>query len=197
MTQYEKREIVKTLLPSGKLLPEEISVNCGISLATVYNVKRRLDEGVPLSHQKGAGRPNYLRSSIKLSILHQVRCKPYLSLRTLASRTGNQASYQTVRRVLKDQSYNKPYPVQIPMLSEKNHMYRIEWAKKYKYSKKQWAQTILLDEISIWLSRGRLRMWTKSNKKGSPQQRSMSQRYTCGLHSHLWVHSHCAFSLTI
>ncbi|KAI6654408.1 hypothetical protein LOD99_804 [Oopsacas minuta] len=99
MTQYEKREIVKTLLQSGKLLPKEISVNCGISLATVYNVKRRLDEGVPLSHQKGAGRPNNLRSSIKLSILHRVRCKPYLSLRTLASRTGNKASYQTVRRV--------------------------------------------------------------------------------------------------
>ncbi|KAI6647168.1 hypothetical protein LOD99_8828 [Oopsacas minuta] len=119
MTQYEKKEIVKTLLQSGKLLPKEISVNCGISLATIYNVKRQLDEGVPLSHQKGARRPNNLRSSIKLSILHRVRCKPYLSLRILASRTGNKASYQTVRRVLKDKSYNKPYPVQIPMLSEK------------------------------------------------------------------------------
>ncbi|KAI6648628.1 hypothetical protein LOD99_7985 [Oopsacas minuta] len=119
MTQYEKREIVKTLLQFGKLFPKEISVNCGISLATVYNVERRLDEGVSLSHQKGAGAPNYLRSSIRLSILHQVRCKPYLSLRTLASRTGNKAYYQTVRRVLKDQSYNKPYPIQIPTLSEK------------------------------------------------------------------------------
>ncbi|KAI6648230.1 hypothetical protein LOD99_12039 [Oopsacas minuta] len=197
MTHYGKRKIVKTLLESGKLLPKEISVNYGISSATVYNVKRRLDEGVPLSHQKGAGRPNNLRSSIKLSILHRVRCKPYLSLRALASRTGNQASYQTVRRVLKDKSYNKPYPVQIPMLSEKNRMYRIEWAKKYEYSKKQWAQTIFLDEMSIWLSRGRLRMWTNSNKKRIAPQRSMSQRYTCVLHSHLWVHSHCAFSLTI
>ena len=66
MTQYEKGQIVKTLLLLGELLPKEISGKCRVSLATVYDVKRRLDEGVTLSHQKGAGRPSNLRSAIKL-----------------------------------------------------------------------------------------------------------------------------------
>ena len=165
MNQRERREVVKTLLQSGQLSPKKISKNIGISLATVYNIKGRLDTGIPLSHQKGARRPNTLRSAIKHSVIHQVRCKPYLSLRTLASRVPHKASYQTVRRVLKDQSYTKRYPVKTPMLSEKNRIYRISWAKKYKYPKKQWAQTIFLDEMSIWLSRGRIMMWTKSDKK--------------------------------
>ena len=76
MNQRERREVVKTLLQSGQLCPKEISKNTGISLATVYNIKGRLETGIPLSHQKGAGRPNTLRSAIKHSVIHQVRCKP-------------------------------------------------------------------------------------------------------------------------
>ena len=41
------------------------------------------------------------------------RYDTYLSLRTLASRVLHKAPYQTVRQVLKDQSYSKCYPVKI------------------------------------------------------------------------------------
>ena len=51
------------------------------------------------------------------------------------------------------------------MISEKNRLYRIKWAKKHAYPKKACSQTIFLDEMSIWLSRGNLKMWTKSGRK--------------------------------
>ena len=46
--------------------------------------------------------------------------------------------------MLKDQYYTKPYPTKTPMLSEKNRIYRLRWAKKYKYPKKEWANTVFL-----------------------------------------------------
>ena len=51
------------------------------------------------------------------------------------------------------------------MLSEKNRLFRIQWAKKFKYPKKQWAKTVFADEMSIWLSRGQIKMWTKSDRE--------------------------------
>ncbi|KAI6655306.1 hypothetical protein LOD99_2141 [Oopsacas minuta] len=51
------------------------------------------------------------------------------------------------------------------MISEKNRLARLQWAKKYKYPKKAWYQTVFIDEMSIWLARGRIKMWTKSGQK--------------------------------
>ena len=51
MTQIVKREMIKTLLQSKQLSPKQIFKNVGISLATVYNVKARLDAGGEISHK--------------------------------------------------------------------------------------------------------------------------------------------------
>ena len=50
-------------------------------------------------------------------------------------------------------------------MSEKNRLARVQWAKKHKYPKKAWNKTVYTDERSIWLSRGRIKMWTKSDTK--------------------------------
>ena len=50
----------------------------------------------------------------------------------------------------------------VPMLSEKNRLLRLDWAKKNMY--KHWYRAVFSDEASFWLRSGRLRMWTKSNK---------------------------------
>ena len=81
LSQLRKRQIVDTLLTSTKYSPKEIARRVDISSATVYNVKSRQK----LVHKKGAGRPNTLRNGIKLSLCQQIRRKPSLSMRTLAS----------------------------------------------------------------------------------------------------------------
>ena len=164
MSQLRKRRIVDTLLTSTNYSPKEIARRADVSLATVYNMKSRRRSHSKLEHKKGAGRPKTLRNRIKPSLCQQIRRKPYLSLRTLASQESIGASFSTVGRALRDLDYSKHSPSTIPMLSEKNRLYRIKWAKKYAYPKKAWSQTIL-DEMSIWLSRGNLQMWAKSGRK--------------------------------
>ena len=161
MSQLRKRQLVDTLLTSTNYSPKEIARRADVSLATVYNVKSRQK----LEHKKGAGRPKTIRNRIKPSLCQQIRRKPFLSLRTLASQQSIGASFSTVGRALRDLDYSKHSPCKIPMISEKNRLYRIKWAKKHACPKKAWSQTTFLDEMSIWLSRGNLKMWTKSGRK--------------------------------
>ena len=91
---------------------------------------------------------------------------------------------------LKDMSYTKSYPTLAPMLSEIHKINRVKWAKKYKYPAKDWSKTIFVDEMSKWLSRGRIRMWTKRGKKESVLQRNIAQKSTFGRLFHLWEFFH-------
>ena len=143
---------------------QDISNSLGVSLSTVYRVKSRSSNSAGLGRKKGSGRPPKLRLSIQRSIAQQIKCKPYLSLRTLAHLAPGTPSHETVRRALKRLDYKKKYPANPPLVSERNRTYRVQWARKFKYPKKLWYQTIFADEMSIWLSRGKIKMWTKSDK---------------------------------
>ena len=165
MAQVKKRILIDALISSGIHSKREVAKVAGVSLATVYNVMAKKKSASSLTHRKGAGGPGCLRNSIRRIVSQQIRRTPYLSSRNLASQPGVNASFSTVCRALSDLEYSKKYPDKTPMLSEKNRLYCIVWAKKYMYPKKSWMQTIFLDEMSIWLSRGRIKMWTKSGKK--------------------------------
>ena len=165
MSQKLKRTQIETLLNNSGLSVKEISRKLDVSVATVYRVKSRKQDNIGLEHRKGAGRPSKLRLSIRKSISQQIRRKPYLSLRTLANLVPGKPSHETVWRAMKDLNYTKKYPTNRPMVSEKNRLARVQWAKKHKCPKKAWYNTVYTDEMSIWLSRGRIKMWTKSDTK--------------------------------
>ncbi|KAI6647445.1 hypothetical protein LOD99_12441 [Oopsacas minuta] len=77
----------------------------------------------------------------------------------MANKCPVTTSKNTVARALKKLRYTKPYPSPIPLLSEKNRISRIEWAEKNLSN--DWQHAISADEASIWIARGRIRMWTK------------------------------------
>ena len=164
MDQKQIREAIDVLLKRGQLSMKAISNSLGVSLSTVYRVKSRISKSVGLGRKKGSGRPPRLRLSIQRSLAQQIKHKPYLSLRSLANLAPGRPSYETVRRALKRLDYKKNYPSNPPLVSETNRIYRVKWARKNKYPKKFWYRTIFADEMSIWLSRGKIKMWTKSNK---------------------------------
>ena len=134
MSQKLKRTQIETLLNNSGLSVKEISRKLGVSVATVYRVKSRKQDNIGLEHRKG--RPSKLRLSIRKSISQQIRSKPYLSLRTLANLVPGKASHETVWRAMKDLDYTKKYPTNRPMVSEKNRLARVQWAKKHNYPKK-------------------------------------------------------------
>ena len=85
----------------------------------------------------------------------------------------------TVSRCLKGLDYSKPYPKSIPMLSEKNRLMRVNWAKNNIQTR--WEHAIFADEASIWLRRGGVRMWTKSGIVRSQPTVKHSQKI------HIWA----------
>ena len=167
MAQRIKRDLVRTLLETNKLSPKEISEEASVSLATVYNVKNKLKAGDTLEHAKGGGRPGDKQHRIARSVAQYIKQDDARSVREIASEINNKGglsvSKDTVHRCLRRMDYSKPKPYTVPMLSNKNRLKRLDWAKKNK--RKMWSRAIFADEASFWLSRGKIRMWTKSGKK--------------------------------
>ena len=77
--------------------------------------------------------------------------------------------------------YQKGFPTAVPMLSEANRSKRILWAKKNKRTR--WQHAIFADEAVFWLSRGRVKIWTKGNKNDFILQQNTRLKYTYGLPS--------------
>ena len=113
-----------------------------------------------MKHRKGGGRPSKLAPLLRNSIAQQIRRTPYISLRSMASKCPVDVSKNTVARCLIKLNYTKPYPTPVPMLSEKNRSNRVEWA--CRNIRNFWQDAIFADEASIWINRGRVRMWTKN-----------------------------------
>ena len=73
-------------------------------------------------------------------------------------------------------NYSKPYPTLSPMLSELHRINPVKWAKKYKYPAKEWSKTIFVNEMSIWLARGRLRSGLRKTKNEYVQPRNFHSK---------------------
>ena len=88
MDQFEKRRRIRLLLDARKHTPKEISEFVGVSLATVYNVKSKIQANTSLKHRMGGGRPSKLASLIRNSIAQQIRKAPCISLRSMVFGPG-------------------------------------------------------------------------------------------------------------
>ena len=136
MAQRIKRDLVRTLLETNKLSPKEISEEASVSLATVYNVKNKLKAGDSLERAKGGGRPGDKQHQIARSFAQYIKQDYARSVREIASeinsKGGLSVSKDTVHRCLRRMDYSKPKPYTVPMLSNKNRLKRLDWAKKNK-----------------------------------------------------------------
>ena len=163
MSQLKKREDILTLYQSNQVPPSKISEQIGVFLATVYRTIKRVEEGASLEHKIGAGRKPNKREKIKRSVVQLVRRDKSKTVREIAAHITKKGdvsvSKDTVNRCLRKLRYTKPYPSMVPLLTEKNRLKRLDWARKYK--NKHWCHAIFADEASFWLHRGVVRLWTK------------------------------------
>ena len=170
MSQQQAREQIRILHQVVKHNPKKISTILGVSLATVYNTIRKIKTGQTLKHKKGGGRKAIKSIAIMKSIRQQVRRSfGAITLDELnynvSQRTGVACSKMTVRRTLKKMKYRKEFPRQTFMLSEKNRLKRIEWARNNEH--RDWRNVIFCDEASFWLHGGKVKLWVKRGKHRS------------------------------
>ena len=130
-----------------------------MSERTVYNIISKLSREISLEQKPGGGRPPKLIQKIKKFVVKSVSVNPATSIRTFTKTCPINVSPDTVSRCLDQLNYSKPYPTNIPMLSEKNRLYRIEWANNNITN--DWQHAIFADEASLWLSKGTVIMWAK------------------------------------
>ena len=162
MSELAKRKHIKVLLEGKKHTVKEISLIVGVSTRTVYNIISKLAGEITLEQKPGCSRPPKLLQKIKKYVVKSVSVNPATSIRILTKKCPINVSRDTVSRCLHQLDYSKPYPTKIPMLSEKNRLYRIEWAKSNITN--DWQHAIFADEAAIWLSKGTVR---KCSKKGT------------------------------
>ncbi|KAI6655384.1 hypothetical protein LOD99_2219 [Oopsacas minuta] len=152
MAQESSRIKIETLLNGGKHTPTEISRLLKVNRTTVYRVRKRLDAGVSIKHKQGSGRPGKICKSIKYSAAQIIKSDPEISLRKLANKLTEKKKMKvcksTVHWTLRHLKYSKPFPTQIPLLSEKNRLFRIEWARKNM--NKLWCRAVFADDASFW-----------------------------------------------
>ena len=161
MSQIEKIRHAMLLLEGKKHSPKEICRIVGVSVSTVYTLISKLKHNCSYNRKIGSGRPPKTLPLIANSVAQQIRRKPWISLRAIAQKCPVTTSKNTVARCLKKLDYTKPYPISVPLLSETNRLKRIQWAQEH--IDKDWQHAIFADEASIWVSRGRIRMWTKGD----------------------------------
>ncbi|KAI6659626.1 hypothetical protein LOD99_14549 [Oopsacas minuta] len=159
MSQESKRKQIQILLVGKKHSSKEISSIVGVSVAAVYNLISRLKTETSLVHKSGAGRPGTLVPKIKKYVARTININPAISIHYLTAKFPVQVGRDTMSRCLKKLDYSKPYPTPTSLLSEKNRLYRIQWARNNIDN--QWHHAIFADEASIWLCRRRIWMWTK------------------------------------
>ena len=119
MTQEQKRKQIIILLNSGISCITKISRDTGVSRLTVYRVKKRFDEKVPIQHKKGAGRPTIIRNRIGYSCARDVQNDKQKPVREIAAEISQKpdlkVSKSTVHRCLTSMGYKNPMLRSVPM----------------------------------------------------------------------------------
>ncbi|KAI6661855.1 hypothetical protein LOD99_9738 [Oopsacas minuta] len=95
-----------------------------------FTGKKSLQTNMTVKHKRGGGRPNLLGNSIKFTATQFIQSDPETSVCKLKTRIAKTkkltVSKSTAHLTLQKLKYSKPFPVQIPLLSEKNRLFRIE-----------------------------------------------------------------------
>jgi transposase len=110
-SQRDKRLQVDALLRAG-LEPKAISGQLGVSVATVYNIKKRQDEGQDMERASGSGRKPSLDPD---ELKEQIKANPLTSMRSQAADLG--VSEATVRRTVKKVGGKSLMRVERPLLT--------------------------------------------------------------------------------
>ena len=180
MTRLVQRKKVKTLIDAGITSSTEISRRTRIPIRTVFRIKSMVREGKSLQHKTVSGRPKVITYSQKQSIIRTLNCYPKMStcfLHANLSSSSSQAPHPsrlTIKRLACGFDFRSP--IIGPFITDETAKNRVEWCKIHK--KREWENIFFTDECSIWLNRGTVGIWTKSQENPI----SKVQRHTPKLH---------------
>jgi hypothetical protein len=147
-----------------------------IPLSTIkYNFKKS-EETKSLEHRGGNGRPRRISVLDNVSIGQYIRRSNKRTLKEIQEELSELrqtfVSISTISRHLLDHGYRNVLPINIPMLTNEQRRYRIQWSRAHMND--DWTHTVFTDHSSFQLSRNTIRRWSKTPEnevKSKPKNR--------------------------
>ena len=166
MTEQMHRDKISTLFQSGITNAMEVSRRTGIAKSTVYRTISNLKAEISVKRKRGSGKRRVINKKDTISLVKLARNNRHMSIRELTSKfnitRSNKYSRETVRQHLKRLGHTRKVAKPIPFLTQRHMDRRVSWAKENKLT--DWEKVVFSDEMSIWLSRGKIFLWCKSDE---------------------------------
>lgn len=157
-----QREALLYLWNEGVRNAKELHTRTNISLSTIYENIKKLEETGTTEHRGGNGRPRKITQSASRAIGQYIRHDPFISTRTITmklEKKGIKVSHVTVFNHLASSGYLNSLPYQTPMLTTAHKEARVQWAQKHLHDR--WNRTFFSDETAFQLFRNTIRVWYK------------------------------------
>jgi transposase len=172
--QEEKRNKVYNLYECGITDRSEIVKRTNIPYSTVCQIIARKNEGKPVEHMAGAGRPFKFNSSDKkrvsnLAIAHLKWSVAKIG--NLAEKRGTPAvSDRMIRRYLNRSGYLKLMPKPVPMMTAKHIENRLNWCQRHQDF--DWERVVFTDESYFEYNRNKIPLWSREKPQIMTPKRS-------------------------
>lgn len=120
----------------------------------------------------GRGRKRKTSARVDQRILREVKKNPEITAREIKETLSLTVSTKTIKRRIKDTGLKSHLKLKKPLISKKNKVKRLEFAKKYINKPAEfWESVVWSDEskFEIFGSKRRKRVWRKSNEALNPR----------------------------
>lgn len=125
-----------------------------------------------LKSKHRSGRPTLLNEMSRRSIVRKIKENPKISAPKIANEIQRELSIsvcdETIRNVLRKNGYHGRVPRRKPLISERNRIKRIQFARDHKNKDNSfWDQVMFTDEskYNIFGCDGKGKIWRKSNEE--------------------------------
>ena len=170
MSQFEARKRLEILYTAGVGNRMELAAATGLTPRSVNRIMNRIQSGIPMEHQKGAGRiplatVNDRRRLVQIALKNPTKPASFIRRRSVEL-GGPVLSVRTVQRYLSDSDIKKLVPKPALNLSAAHKMARVDFCDQFLHH--DFTKTFFTDESSFSFSRLSCPQWSAQKPRRIP-----------------------------
>jgi len=151
MAPISKKLRFQVLYENGCKKPTNLSRKVGISLATAYRWKDKLENDENLDRKEYPVRMSKINKKIQKRVISKIQLRKQPSLRQIGRSVG--LSHESVRSLLRNQTFSYKLKKKRFKLNAERRALRLEFARKMLGRDIDWGLMVITDEASMWLER--------------------------------------------
>uniref|UniRef100_A0A3P9JP88 Transposase Tc1-like domain-containing protein n=1 Tax=Oryzias latipes TaxID=8090 RepID=A0A3P9JP88_ORYLA len=182
LSMQVKGAIIKLRKQKKTMKPETATV-LGVATSTVWYIQRKKESSGELSNAKRPGRPRKTTVVDDGRIISMVKRNPFTTanqVNNTLQEGGGSISKSTIKRRLHECRYRGNTARCKPLISLKNRMARLDFAKKHL--KMFWKNILWTDEtkINLYQNDGQRKVWRRRGEAPDPKHTTSSVKHGGG-----------------